>query len=234
MKKALLRTTGGPSQSFRYETRSDIIDSLAASAAQLGEWREALAYRELKASNYNSTTIFQGIFAQRNRLQLLVARGAVAMEEGNLLKAVRSFSEAHQMLPGDGYLANELFPLMREMGLIELHDQLFAESARLCRENIRRYPEDDNVYNNFAWQAGRANRALDEAEEYLKKALEMNPHSAAYLDTMGEIYFARKNRAEAIKWSEKSLENDILGNSSNRWELQQQNRRFKSGAFPVQ
>ncbi|MFT6577278.1 MAG: hypothetical protein ACJA16_005493, partial [Akkermansiaceae bacterium] len=64
-------------------------------------------------------------------------------------------------------------------------------------------------------------------------ALEMNPHSAAYLDTMGEIYFARQNRPEALRWSTLSIKNDVLGNSGNRWELQEQHRRFKSGGFPV-
>ena len=124
------------------------------------------------------------------------------MEEGDIAGAVTAFSEAHRILPRDGYLANELFPVLREVGLIELHDQLFAQSAEYAREVIRRFPKDDNAYNNFAWLASRANRCLEEAEAYLMKALEMKPQSAAYLDTMGEIHFARgKIGGEALKWS---------------------------------
>jgi len=154
------------------------------------------------------------------------------MERNDIDRAVMAFSQAHKILPSDGYLANDFFPLLRHLGLIELHDQLFAQSARHSRENIRHFPKDDNTYNNFAWMASRANRCLDEAEDFLKIALQLNPYSAAYLDTMGEIYFARENREEAVKWSNRSLQNEILGSERSRWELQHQNGRFKAGAFP--
>lgn len=231
-REALLRSES-PTRSSQFGVRDGLIDELAAIAVTLGKWQEALAYREVVALDAIYRSVSQGVFAMRSRFQILVARGAVAMKKGDIVGAVAAFSRAHQILPRDGYLANELFPLVRELGLHDLHDQLFADTARHCRENIRLYPKDDNVYNNFAWLASRANRNLDEAEDYLKKALEMNPHSAAYLDTMGEIYFARQNREEALRWSTLSIKNDVLGSSLGRWELQYQHRRFKSAGFPV-
>ncbi len=216
-----------------YSGIDDVVEGLSAGAATLGKWREALAYREVASVVSSYAGLTGGIFLMRDRFQVLVARGAVAMENDDISGAVKAFSEAHRILPRDGYLANELFPLLREVGLIELHDQLFAESAEFAREVIRMFPKDDNAYNNFAWLASRANRCLDEAEEYLKVALEMRPQSAAYLDTMGEVYFARKNRGEALKWSARSIKNEVLGRASSRWELHQQRRRFQSGEFPV-
>lgn len=232
LRSALLRSEVVPVPGD-YSGIDDVIEGLSAGAATLRNWKEALAYREVAAviSSYGGVT--GGIFLMRDRFQVLVAQGAVAMEEGRLDRAVSVFSEAHRILPRDGYLANELFPVVRELGLIELHDQLFAQSADYAREAIRKYPSDDNAYNNFAWLASRANRCLGEAEEYLKKALEMKPQSAAYLDTMGEIYFARKNRNEALKWSARSIKNEVLGRAASRWELHQQRRRFELGGFPV-
>ncbi|MFT6238072.1 MAG: tetratricopeptide (TPR) repeat protein [Akkermansiaceae bacterium] len=232
LSKALLRTEN-PTRSSQYGVREGLIDELGSISVVLGKWQETLAYREVIALDAIYRSVSSGVYAMRSRFQILVARGAVAMQKGDIVGAVAAFSRAHQILPRDGYLANELFPLLREVGLSELHNQLFAETARHCRKNIELYPKDDNVYNNFAWLASRANRQLDEAEAYLKTALEMNPHSAAYLDTMGEIYFARQNRPEALRWSTLSIKNDVLGNSGNRWELQEQHRRFKSGGFPV-
>lgn len=214
-----------------YEGGLSEIERLAASYTAFSKWKQALALREVIALKAYGRVI-TGVFLMRDRFQILLAQGAYAMEQGKLEKAVQSFTQAHRLLPRDGYLANDLFPLLRQLGLIELHDQLYAKSAEACRENIRRYPKDDNVYNNFAWLASRANRDLDEAEGYLKQALEMNPQSAAYLDTMGEIYFARKNREEALKWSNRSIQNEILGKSSN-WELHKQHQRFKKGGFPA-
>lgn len=232
LRAALLRSEAVPVPGD-YDGINDVIEGLAAGAATLRNWREALAYREVAAliSSYGGVT--GGIFLMRDRFQVLVAQGAIAMENGNIDRAVTVFSEAHRILPRDGYLANELFPVLREVGLNELHDQLFAQSASYAREVIRMFPQDDNAYNNFAWLASRANRCLGEAEAYLMKALEMKPQSAAYLDTMGEINFARKNREEALKWSARSIKNEVLGRASGRWELHQQRRRFQSGGFPV-
>lgn len=232
LREALLRSPVLPVPDD-YSSVSAILEGLSAGAAELGKWQEALAYREVVALTSSFGGESGGVYYMRDRFQVLVARAAVAMKNDDVEKAVASFSEAHRILPRDGYLANELFPVMRELGLSERHDQLFAESARYAKEAIRMFPKDDNAYNNFAWMASRANRQLDEAEDYLKKALALKPQSAAYLDTMAEIHFARRNRPEAIKWSNLSLQNEVFGSASSRWELHQQNRRFKSGDFPV-
>ena len=230
--KALLRSPSLPSVGS-YSLANAFVEELATLTAYLKEWQKAQAYREVFAlmQTYRDG-IEYGHYYSRNRFQVLVARGALAMENGEKDKAVSAFEEAHRILPRDGYLANELFPAMRELGLHDHHDRLFEKSAQHAREMIKRYPLDDNGYNSFAWMASRANRCLDEAEEYLKKALELNPQSAAYLDTMGEIYFARRNREEAVKWSEKSIANATLGENM-KWELHHQNARFRSGEFPA-
>lgn len=226
LRSPLLATASG------YNETNSYIQELASLTLTLKEWKKARAYREAYAlmASYRDG-IDYGHYYSRNRFQALVARGAVAMEAGKVEEAVAAFGEAHRILPRDGYLANELFPVMREVGLGVYHDQLFAISARHAREMIQRYPMDDNGYNNFGWMASRANRCLDEAYQYQLKALELNPQSAAYLDTMGEIFFAKGNREEAIKWSEKSLANATLGESM-KWDLHHQYERFKTGGFP--
>ncbi len=235
MRRALLRTEN-PAESSRVGIRNSIIEELASEAVTLGRWQNVLAYREVSLfSRFNGAgSVEYGIYLLRPRFQILLARGAVAMEQGDEESAVRAFSRAHEILPSDGYLANDFFPLLRNLGLSELHDQLYEKTITSSRESIRRYPKDHNVYNNFAWMASRANRSLDEAEGYLKIALSLNPESAAYLDTMGEIYFARRDREKAVAWSDRSVQNSILGSRGSRWELQYQNLRFREQPFPVE
>jgi len=223
--KALLRLHHSGNESRPMSSSYWLMNTLAVGAVERKDWGQAVAFREAAAWEMNSGFSIQTL---RARFQIVLAQGARAMTAGNLLEAARYFTDAHGLIPRDGYLANDFFPLVRESGLVELHDQLFAESARHCREVIRNYPGDDNALNNFAWMASRANRCLDEAEGYLEKALEMEPRSAAYLDTMGEISFARKNREEAVRWSNLSRSYEISD-----VELQGQNRRFKEGEFPA-
>lgn len=223
--KALLRLNDAGDDSRGMRSSYWLMNTLATGAVERKQWDQAVAFREAVAWETNTGSSIQTL---RARFQIFLARGARSMGRGEIVQAAREFTEGHRLIPRDGYLANDFFPLVRELGLVELHDQLFAESARYCREVIRNYPGDDNALNNFAWMASRANRCLDEAEGYLKEALEMKPRSAAYLDTMGEIYFARKNREEAVRWSNISRSFEISD-----VELQGQNRRFREGAFPA-
>ena len=151
----------------------------------------------------------------------------VALEDGRREDAIRVLREAHGLIPQDGILADDFFPALREVDLIELHDELFAKSAELIRENIRFFPKDHNMKNTFGWLASRANRALDEAEGYLKEALEARPLSEAYLDTLAEVYFAKGDREKAVEWSNRSLDQEITDS-----QLRQQNRRFRFAPFP--
>lgn len=223
--KALLRLNLSGEGLRQRGPANSIFSLLAEGAMARKEWQKAIAFSHGLAWE---TTSGSSISTTRARFQILLARGAEAKWRGDLVGAVDLFTEAHSLLPRDGFLANDFFPLVRDLGLVELHDQLFAKSARYAREIIAHYPKDDNALNNFAWMASRANRRLDEAEEYLKKALEMTPRSAAYLDTMGEIFFARRNRLEALRWSEMSL-----GYEMSDVKLQSQNRRFRNGDFPA-
>lgn len=223
--KALLRLNISGDDLGRISPSYWLMNSLAEGAVERKNWGQAVAFREAVAWETKSGSSIQTL---RARFQILLAQGAREMDVGNIVQAARYFTQAQGLIPRDGYLANDFFPLVRELGLVELHDQLFAESARFCREVIRNYPGDDNALNNFAWMASRANRCLDEAEGYLKKALEMKPRSAAYLDTMGEIHFSRRNREEAVRWSDLSRSFEISD-----VELQGQNLRFKEGDFPA-
>lgn len=223
--KALLRLDIAERDSSDLDNNYTILHALATGALKRRQWATAEAFWEAVAWEYGGSG---AIYNLRKRFHILLASGARQMEAGDIVGAVRSLSRAHEIIPRDGYLANDFFPLLRDLGLIELHDQLFAISARECRVVIELYPGDDNAYNNFGWLASRANRCLDEAEEYLKKALALEPRSSAYLDTMGEIFFARRDREEAIKWSDLSRSYELSD-----VELQGQNLRFKHGEFPL-
>ncbi|MDA7888024.1 hypothetical protein N9A86_01400, partial [Akkermansiaceae bacterium] len=190
------------------------------------DWRRVLAFYELES--WLARRLGSDFYALQTRFQVLFCRGMLAAEEGRNDDAVKNLRAAHQLIPRSGVLADDFFPALREAGLIELHDELYQQSAELIRENIRFFQKDHNAKNTFGWLASRANRDLDEAEGYLKAALDVRPLSAAYLDTMAEIHFARGDREGAVKWSDRSA--DALITDS---QILQQNRRFRTAPFPL-
>jgi Tfp pilus assembly protein PilF len=92
---------------------------------------------------------------------------------------------------------------------------------------IKQFPDCDNSRNSGAWLASRANRRLDEADGFLKEALDRNPRQAAYLDTMAELQFARGDRKKAVEYSTRSVEDGVLD-----FQLIRQHKRFVEGPFP--
>jgi hypothetical protein len=84
--------------------------------------------------------------------------------------------------------------------------------------------------------ASRASRDLDEAHKNIEIALAMRPKQAAYLDTMAEVWFARKNREKAVEWSWKAVQDSFHGGYSSADSgvgLREQYDRFREGEFPV-
>ena len=224
-RKALLRLDLSDNDTGDLENVDFILSYLAADALKSKSWKVARSLWEAVAWHTDQSG---AIYNLRSRFYILLSQGALARQSNDLVGAVKALSRAHAIIPRDGYLANDFFPLLRELGFNELHDQLFATSARECRAVIRKYPKDDNAYNNFGWLASRANRCLDEAAQYMEEALRLEPRSSAYLDTLGEIYFAQGDREQAVRWSDLSRSYELSD-----VELQSQNLRFRFGAFPL-
>lgn len=141
--------------------------------------------------------------------------------------AIARLKHCHELLIRDGFLADHFFPALRKVGLTEQHDLWFEQSWAEYMTVLKLYPGSDNTKNTAAWLASRASRRLDEAETLVKQALVARPGQSAYLDTLAEIHFARKNREEALKWSRKAIDSDPLDEV-----LRRQYQRFESAPFP--
>ncbi len=65
---------------------------------------------------------------------------------------------------------------------------------------------NDVALNNFAYYMAEENENLEKAKEYSERALSIEPENAAYLDTMGWIYFKLGEYEEAKNYIRQSLE----------------------------
>lgn len=225
--------TGGPSDWY-WQTAASYF---AKHARHNKQWRVAAAFAEVDAMQYlkgRSTTINPVGFI-RKRFIADLYRALALHQEGNTEEAMKLFRSSFEILNGDGILADDYFPLLREAGLIEEHDRNFKIVYQRFQESIDSYPRAHNTYNSAAWMASRACRELPDAHEKIRKALSMRPRQAAYLDTMAEVWFAKRNREEAVAWSRKAVQESFHGGSSSDAGvgLREQYDRFFSGEFPV-
>jgi len=82
-----------------------------------------------------------------------------------------------------------------------------AEKAEsVFEKGLTQYPDDDAMLNYLAYMWAEAGVKLDKAETYVTKALEKEPNSGAYADTLGWIYFKQKKYKDALTQIQRARE----------------------------
>ncbi len=193
-----------------------------------GQWKTAAAMAEVIAQTYASSAYARqpaiGLLRQRMQADMARALGNLKTDRAG---SIALLEKCHRLFPSEGSLADSFFPSLRKAGLIEEHNRWFGISWDMMADVLKRYPASDNTYNTAGWLASRARLNLDLAENYLQKALAMNPEQSSYLDTMAEIQFAKGNRAKALEWSELAV-----NFSPQESLLRRQHERFRSNPLP--
>lgn len=77
--------------------------------------------------------------------------------------------------------------------------QWIREAANGLRQEISRSPGDPSDYNQLAWLVGNTEGDQDEALRSAQRALQLQPDTGAYLDTLAHVYFGRGDLENAVK-----------------------------------
>ena len=105
-----------------------------------------------------------------------------------------------------------IYPLSRNTkhNLALIYDSTgnWDESDKLYIDLISTDTTDAQAYNNYAYSLVERNRDIDFALELAQNAIKLEPRSAAYLDTIGWIYFKMDEYDEALKYIRESLSID--------------------------
>jgi tetratricopeptide (TPR) repeat protein len=86
--------------------------------------------------------------------------------------------------------------------------ELVKTTADKMHKLIAANPDDSSPYNQYAWLVGNTEGDMDEALRCAKKAVELQPDTAGYIDTLAHVHFARGEYAEAVKQQSKAVELD--------------------------
>ena len=84
----------------------------------------------------------------------------------------------------------------------------WVESDKLYVDLIASDSTDAQAYNNYAYSLVERDRDIEFALELAQNAIRLEPKSAAYLDTIGWIYFKMNNYDEALRYIRESLNID--------------------------
>jgi tetratricopeptide (TPR) repeat protein len=103
------------------------------------------------------------------------------------------------ILPGNVDMAIGLVPDLDRVGKKAEADEIYGKVKDALADAIKDYGSSHDLRNSLAWTMVNCNRDLGEALAHAKKAVELAPKSAGYIDTLAEIYFRKKDRAKALE-----------------------------------
>ena len=209
-----------------------------------GDWQKALAISEVFARFVMHSSAAGLYLSLKVRYRAEFCHGMMMLNQGGQTEGLRRLDIARQLIPGDGALADDFFPALRNKIPAKTYQRWFDESYAHIEAVSKDYPQSHNSHNTAAWLAARAVRNLDEAYAHAQKAVISMPNQGAYLDTMAEVWFAKGDRQKALMWSKKAIAASIshAGGSprslpmvyANYQQLSKQYEHFKNDPLPSQ
>lgn len=124
---------------------------------------------------------------------------AIALREAKQEQAsVATFEEALHESEAQGQdMANDRFYF--EYGAAAERAGLYDKAAELFKKSIQLDPADAaEAYNYLGFMWADQNTHLDEAEDYIKRALATDPGNGAYLDSLGWLHYRRGQYEQAL------------------------------------
>lgn len=155
---------------------------LAGYLAEIGEFDQAYEQAHLtiryEPENIGNYLSLAGIYqTEVNNLYLTAQRKWELIKKA--LSATDIVKAANPDLPNLDQIYADFYT---SAGNHSIGDSLF-------NENIRKFPEENGTYNNFAWRLATDAIRLHEAEKMSQKSIELSQRNPYYFDTMGWIHF---------------------------------------------
>ena len=124
--------------------------------------------------------------------------GTAYYQTNDFDNAERYLAQALEIYPQSRNTKHNLALIYDSMGEWNLSDQLYIEL-------IESDSTDAQAFNNYAYSLVERDKDIDFALELAQYAISLEPNSAAYLDTIGWIYFKLNHYDEALKYIKESL-----------------------------
>ena len=156
------------------------------------------------------------------------SRAVAAAQRGDFEAAQLEIERTLQVQPGSTQLAEDVVPILDKNDRREQGDQLYNTVYEHHRKLCDRFPNSSMYLNNLAWMSALCNRRLDQALEWSKRAVALEPDSPTYMDTLAEVHFRLGNRNEAISLARRCVEID-----PSYGHYQEQLARFLKSESPV-
>jgi Flp pilus assembly protein TadD len=130
---------------------------------------------------------------------------AQVYERGRRYKEAEDAARTAEAIPGDPH-DNEMVWFL--LGAIYERQKFYDRAETEFKKTLEVNPRNGPVLNYYGYMLGDLGIRLDEAEALVQRALKEEPHSGAYLDSLGWIYYRENKLPEAEATLRKAVERD--------------------------
>ncbi len=113
-----------------------------------------------------------------------------------------------KILPGNIDVPLGMVPTLEKLDRKKDADALFQLVWDTYARQIKDHPSSAWARNSAAWLAAGCKRELDTALAHAKKAVELEPDSKSYRETLAEVHFRRGERTDAVKLMQEVSKSD--------------------------
>ena len=126
-------------------------------------------------------------------------RARALFAAGKVDEALAEARAGLEVLPANIELALGFVPDLDKAGRKKDADEIYGKIKTAYEAALKDYGSSADLRNALAWTMVNCNRDLDDALTHAKKAVEVSPKTAGYIDTLAEVYFRKKDRAKALE-----------------------------------
>lgn len=137
--------------------------------------RLAIKYEPENVGNYLTLS---GIFQNEINYRFLTAE-----KKSKLIKKILEATDVIKQTNPEFPNLDQLYADVYVLG------DMFVLADSLFNENIKKFPDENGTYNNYAWYLATENIRLNEAEKMSVKSIELSQRNPYYFDTLGWIHF---------------------------------------------
>lgn len=119
--------------------------------------------------------------------------------EAQLLRDNQKFRQAYQLLKESMARFPDDMDLVYDVAMMAERLDKLEEMETLLKQVIAARPQNASAYNALGYALADRKMRLDEARQYLQKALEFAPQDPYIIDSMGWLEFRMGNSTEALR-----------------------------------
>ncbi len=116
-------------------------------------------------------------------------RDLIYMVLGQMLVDEKHFEEAHRVSDEGLSLSPDSESLLFLKASVYERQGNFSEAEKIFRQLLAKSPDDTTVMNYLGYMLVENNMKMEEAGDFLEKAVSLDPHNGAYQDSLGWLYF---------------------------------------------